>query len=47
MLPNIAILSLEEGANTNQLSKEAHRSKCNVVSVQPKGGIIIFHLLVE
>jgi len=47
VLPDFAILSLEEGANTNHLSKEAHRSKCNVGSIQPKRGIIISHLLVE
>jgi len=47
MLPDFAILSLEEGANTNHLSKEAHRSKCDVGFMQPKGSIIISNLLVE
>jgi hypothetical protein len=47
VLPNFAILSFEEGANTNHLSEEAHRSECDLGSIQPKRGIIISHLLIE
>jgi len=47
VLPDFAILSLEEGANTNHLLEEVHRSKCDVGSIQPKRGIIISLLLVE
>ncbi len=43
MFPDFAILSFEEGANTNHLSEEAHR----LGFIQPKRGIIISHLLIE